>query len=214
MNLNDLKYKFYISIIEALKGSPEFIKWIVPYIVPITVEGFQQEEDNSFSDVVEDNCEFVVHETIPNTARGLKRKAHDPIMSEDDESFGYNTDNTNEGDAAVATFRPQGITKQIEELRELLAHGGVRMPTGTKSAVLTETAHYIRRLQQQQPQSGAVGTDAATTNKKGEKSGTIERRHASRRDCQRPLRFREANIDNDNYPDNDEDDSIECTKVT
>ena len=197
MNLNDLKYKFYVSIIEALKGSSEFIKWIVPYIAPITEERIQQEEENSFS-------------------RGLKREAQDPIMSVDDENDGYNTDNTNEGDAAAATFRPTKSQrhkrtareiqnrKQIEELRELLVLGGVRMPTGTKSAVLTETAQYIRRLQQQPPQCGVVGTDAASTNKKRKISGTTERR---------PLRFCEANIDNDNYPDNDDDDSIECIKA-
>ena len=187
MDLSDLKYKFYVSIIEALKDSSEFIKWIVPYIVPITEEGIHPEEDNSFS-------------------VQLKREAQDPIMSMDDENDEFNTDNTNNEDAATATFRPtksqrQESTaleiqnrKQIKELHELLVLGGVRMPTGTKSAVLTETAKYIRRLQQQQPQSGVVGTDASTTNKETKISATTERL---------PLRFCEANIDNENgYYDN------------
>ena len=71
--------------------------------------------------------------------------------------------------AAARTFRPSPsqrqernareqarsfrIAQQIEELRALLVRGGVPMRTGTKSAVLIETAQYIRRLQQQQQQA-------------------------------------------------------------
>ena len=45
------------------------------------------------------------------------------------------------------------ISKQINELRELLSSGGVIVPKGTKSSVLTEAANYIRMLQQHQYRS-------------------------------------------------------------
>lgn len=45
------------------------------------------------------------------------------------------------------------ISKQITELRALLASGGVVVPKGTKSSVLTEAATYIRMLQQHQYRS-------------------------------------------------------------
>jgi len=45
------------------------------------------------------------------------------------------------------------IAKQINELRDLLSSGGVIVPKGTKSSVLTEAANYIRMLQQHQYRS-------------------------------------------------------------
>ena len=45
------------------------------------------------------------------------------------------------------------ISKQINELRNLLSAGGVIVPKGTKSSVLTEAASYIRTLQQHQYRS-------------------------------------------------------------
>jgi Helix-loop-helix DNA-binding domain len=45
------------------------------------------------------------------------------------------------------------ISKQINELRALLSTGGVIVPKGTKSSVLTEAANYIRMLQQHQYRS-------------------------------------------------------------
>lgn len=42
------------------------------------------------------------------------------------------------------------ISRQINELRDLLSSGGVIVPKGTKSSVLTEAANYIRMLQQHQ----------------------------------------------------------------
>lgn len=45
------------------------------------------------------------------------------------------------------------ISKQITELRDLLSNGGVVVPKGTKSSVLTEAASYIRMLQQHQYRS-------------------------------------------------------------
>mmetsp|Transcript_7723 Transcript_7723/g.16108 ORF Transcript_7723/g.16108 Transcript_7723/m.16108 type:complete len:481 (-) Transcript_7723:170-1612(-) len=41
------------------------------------------------------------------------------------------------------------ISRQISMLRDLLSSGGVAVPKGTKSSVLTEAANYIRVLQQQ-----------------------------------------------------------------
>jgi len=70
------------------------------------------------------------------------------------------------------------ISRQISELRGLLSSGGVIVPKGTKSSVLTEAANYIRLLQQHQYRSeidrhqlvqqiqmiggGALGQPAAT----------------------------------------------------
>lgn len=45
------------------------------------------------------------------------------------------------------------ISRQINELRALLSSGGVIVPKGTKSSVLTEAANYIRMLQQHQYRS-------------------------------------------------------------
>jgi hypothetical protein len=45
------------------------------------------------------------------------------------------------------------ISRQINELRNLLSTGGVIVPKGTKSSVLTEAANYIRLLQQHQYRS-------------------------------------------------------------
>ena len=45
------------------------------------------------------------------------------------------------------------ISHQISELRTLLSSGGVIVPKGTKSSVLTEAANYIRMLQQHQYRS-------------------------------------------------------------
>jgi len=45
------------------------------------------------------------------------------------------------------------ISEQINELRDLLMNGGVVIPKGTKSSVLTEAANYIRLLQQHQYRS-------------------------------------------------------------
>jgi len=45
------------------------------------------------------------------------------------------------------------ITQQIQELRDLLSLGGVIVPKGTKSTILTEAANYIRLLQQHQYRS-------------------------------------------------------------
>jgi len=45
------------------------------------------------------------------------------------------------------------ITQQIHELRNLLSMGGVIVPKGTKSTILSEVGNYIRLLQQQQYRS-------------------------------------------------------------
>ena len=49
--------------------------------------------------------------------------------------------------------RSYRISKQINELRSLLSKGGVAVPKGTKSSVLSEAANYIRMLQQHQYRS-------------------------------------------------------------
>ena len=49
--------------------------------------------------------------------------------------------------------RSYRIASQINELRNLLSSGGVIVPKGTKNAVLTEAANYIRMLQQHQYKS-------------------------------------------------------------
>jgi PAS domain-containing protein len=49
--------------------------------------------------------------------------------------------------------RSYRIAAQINELRTLLSHGGVIVPKGTKNAVLTEAANYIKMLQEHQYKS-------------------------------------------------------------
>jgi hypothetical protein len=53
------------------------------------------------------------------------------------------------------------IAKKINELRELLSTGGVIVPKGTKSSVLTEAASYIRTLQQHQYRAEMYVFDSA-----------------------------------------------------
>ena len=108
-----------------------------------------------------------------------KRKASDGA---DNDSGGYNTDDEGKVEAtAVGSNSGVGskgpkkkkklddmkreernarekersfrISRQINELRNLLASGGVLVPKGTKSSVLTEAANYIRMLQQHQYRS-------------------------------------------------------------
>jgi hypothetical protein len=62
-------------------------------------------------------------------------------------------DNKREERNAREKERSFRISKQINELRNLLSSGGVIVPKGTKSSVLTEAANYIRMLQQHQYRS-------------------------------------------------------------
>lgn len=62
-------------------------------------------------------------------------------------------DNKREERNAREKERSFRISKQINELRTLLSSGGVIVPKGTKSSVLTEAANYIRMLQQHQYRS-------------------------------------------------------------
>jgi len=87
-------------------------------------------------------------------------------------------DNKREERNAREKERSFRISRQINELRTLLSSGGVIVPKGTKSSVLTEAANYIRMLQQHQYRSeidrhqlvqqvqtigsGALGPQAAT----------------------------------------------------
>lgn len=107
-----------------------------------------------------------------------KRKAEN---DKDADSGGYNTDDDEGGDGMENTSSKGGaksrkmkreetghkreernqrekersfrISKQITDLRNLLSSGGVVVPKGTKSSVLTEAANYIRMLQQHQYRS-------------------------------------------------------------
>uniref|UniRef100_A0A7S4T1V0 BHLH domain-containing protein n=1 Tax=Ditylum brightwellii TaxID=49249 RepID=A0A7S4T1V0_9STRA len=62
-------------------------------------------------------------------------------------------DNKREERNAREKERSFRISRQIGELRSLLSSGGVIVPKGTKSSVLTEAANYIRMLQQHQYRS-------------------------------------------------------------
>jgi len=116
-----------------------------------------------------------------NKGKGVKRKA--PPMTKksrevkiDDDDY-FDDEDDYEDDSVRATcgktnYNGQGgdhskredrnmrekersfqISKQICNLRELLSAGGVIVPKGTKSSVLTEAASYIRMLQQHQYRS-------------------------------------------------------------
>ena len=73
LNVHELKYKFYVSIAEALDGCPKYIKWIVPYYRRSVPDELEEEEDNnSFSEVginqdTEDD-EVVEEATLPRVA--------------------------------------------------------------------------------------------------------------------------------------------------
>lgn len=55
------------------------------------------------------------------------------------------------------------ISRQIDELRRLLHHGGIVVPKGTKSAILSASAKYIRSLQtQQQEAKSTTGTASSS----------------------------------------------------
>lgn len=77
---------------------------------------------------------------ITSTAKGGKKRKH---LAED----------KREERNAREKERSFRISKQINELRNLLSSGGVIVPKGTKSSVLTEAANYIRMLQQHQYRS-------------------------------------------------------------
>lgn len=70
----------------------------------------------------------------------------------DDKKSGKNGNKREERNAREKerSFR---ISRQINELRSLLSSGGVIVPKGTKSSVLSEAANYIRMLQQHQYRS-------------------------------------------------------------
>mmetsp|Transcript_33301 Transcript_33301/g.50238 ORF Transcript_33301/g.50238 Transcript_33301/m.50238 type:complete len:401 (+) Transcript_33301:198-1400(+) len=62
-------------------------------------------------------------------------------------------DNKREERNAREKERSFRIAQQITELRNLLSSGGIIVPKGTKSSVLTEAGNYIRQLQQQHYES-------------------------------------------------------------
>jgi Helix-loop-helix DNA-binding domain len=89
-------------------------------------------------------------EEAPSTSHrstGTATKSSRKKMRRDDDDTKREERNQREKERS---FR---ISKQITELRDLLASGGVVVPKGTKSSVLTEAASYIRMLQQHQYRS-------------------------------------------------------------
>ena len=112
------------------------------------------------------------------TAVSRKRKAQNEDEDDDDskDGEGYDSDNSSQTGSKKPSKTTSGeggkkkgmtvkkreernarekersfrISKQINELRDLLSTGGVIVAKGTKSSVLTEAANYIRMLQQHQ----------------------------------------------------------------
>jgi hypothetical protein len=98
---------------------------------------------------------------------GLKEEGDESIMDDDgedgsgDQGSGQTSSRKNkklndmkrEERNAREKERSFRISRQINELRNLLSSGGVIVPKGTKSSVLTEAANYIRMLQQHQYRS-------------------------------------------------------------
>ena len=106
-------------------------------------EGEKSKEENSKMEAPPDNAvssSNAANEAKPpaNGPAGKKKKLDDTKREER---------NAREKERS---FR---ISKQINELRTLLSSGGVIVPKGTKSSVLTEAANYIRMLQQHQYRS-------------------------------------------------------------
>lgn len=85
----------------------------------------------------------------------LKRKPDSPPSSDMDAAKNKKplTNERREERNMREKERSLKITQQIHELRNLLSLGGVIVPKGTKSTILTEAANYIRLLQQQQYRS-------------------------------------------------------------
>lgn len=86
------------------------------------------------------------------TAASLKRKPECPPSAEGGTEVKKKKPLTNERREERnlrEKERSLKITQQIHELRNLLSLGGVIVPKGTKSTILSEAANYIRLLQQQ-----------------------------------------------------------------
>mmetsp|Transcript_30948 Transcript_30948/g.74783 ORF Transcript_30948/g.74783 Transcript_30948/m.74783 type:complete len:425 (-) Transcript_30948:272-1546(-) len=98
----------------------------------------------------------------PPAAASLKRKPDAPPPSAD--AVSESADGSNKKKKPLTNERREErnmrekerslkITQQIHELRGLLSMGGVIVPKGTKSTILSECANYIRLLQQHQYRS-------------------------------------------------------------
>jgi hypothetical protein len=87
----------------------------------------------------------------------MARSNHGCAGSTGDEPKGKkkrgNGDGKREERNAREKERSLRISTQINEIRDILSTGGVVVPKGTKSSVLTEAANYIRTLQQHQYRS-------------------------------------------------------------
>lgn len=97
----------------------------------------QPTPSSPFSNNIESNS--TGHVSQGSTSRPRKKKKLD--------------ENKREERNAREKERSYRISKQINELRGLLSNGGVVVPKGTKSSVLSEAANYIRMLQQHQYRS-------------------------------------------------------------
>lgn len=86
-------------------------------------------------------------------AASLKRKPEDSPSLGSKKSKKPLTNERREERNLREKERSLKITQQIHELRNLLSLGGVIVPKGTKSTILTEAANYIRLLQQHQYRS-------------------------------------------------------------
>ena len=131
LNVNELKYKFYVSIAEALNGCPEYVKWIVPYYrrsVPDELEG--EEDDNSFSEVginqdAEDD-EVVEEATLPRVAA---------VSSADRRCVAAE---------AVNPCKIQWTNEPHSYNPFMFVHGGPLMVYDTTTTTTTSTGPYIR----------------------------------------------------------------------
>lgn len=98
---------------------------------------------------------------------GVKEEGDESIMDDDGEDGSGDQGSGQKGSRKIKKLndvkreernarekeRSFRISRQINELRNLLSSGGVIVPKGTKSSVLTEAANYIRMLQQHQYRS-------------------------------------------------------------
>ena len=107
------------------------------------------------------NCQsaFAKPSPIPSSSSqtpvSVKSEAdlHSQEDSEDTKKKSKLHDSKREERNAREKERSFRISRQINELRSLLSSGGVIVPKGTKSSVLSEAANYIRMLQQHQYRS-------------------------------------------------------------
>jgi hypothetical protein len=110
-------------------------------------QGYKSDDDDSLAD--HGNSSPIKMDA--DTMQPMLQPSQEGVMSDQPRSKKKRINNVKREERnAREKERSYRITTQINELRNLLSSGGVIVPKGTKNAVLSEAANYIRVLQQHQ----------------------------------------------------------------